>query len=486
MSDISLNAAIGPGATQQIEVAVIADFEFTSDKGAGTDAALITRMNNVDGIFSMQLGVQLTVGRIDSFSSNNDPFSDELDSSLLLDELTAYRNATPVQHANGLSHLFTGRNLNTTTVGIAYTGALCSRRFGAGLTQGTHDITTDTLIAAHEIGHNFGAPHDGTSGSACESETGDFLMAPRINGNDEFSSCSLSQIQDDINRASCITPLASTDVAVLAGGQPSVILLGDAATVSFDVNSVGTDTANSVGVDVSIPAGLTLESVNVTPGTCTIGAGTASCAIGTIAAGSGATVSLTAATTAVGAFDLVATVTAATDADSNNNQANVQVTVDPAVDLVATAAATAQVALNDSTTLRPSVENRSSIAASGVSVTVTPGAGISIDSASWIAGACSIANNVATCQATSLSPQTTTQLQIGVTGTSEGSRSYSLNATATEVDRNDANNSASGQVSVGSAPSGSSGGSGDSGGGSFGWLFMLLLTLVGYRKLAHS
>lgn len=476
MSDISANGSQGPGATEELEIAVIADYEFTSDKGANTDAALITRMNNVDGIFSMQLGVQLSVARIDSFPSNNDPFTDQLNASTLLDELTDYRDATPAQYANGLSHLFTGRNLDTTTVGVAYTGALCSRRFGAGLTQGTHDETTDTLIAAHELGHNFGAPHDGTSGSACESETGDFLMAPRINGADQFSSCSITEIQDDVNRASCITPLPSTDVAMLAGGQAGAVLLGDDATVTFDANSIGTDTANNVSVDVTIPSGVTLRTASVTTGSCTIGAGTASCAIGAVAGGSGATITLTATTSAVGSADFVATVSAASDADSGNNQASVRVTVDPAVDLIATAAA-GQVVINGSTTLRPNIENRSSIAATGVSVTVTPDAGISIDSASWGGGACSITDNVATCQASNLAAQSTNQVQLGVTGISTGNRSYTVAANATETDRDAANNSASGQLTVNSATSGSPGGSDDSGGGATSWLSLLALLL---------
>ena len=206
MSDIAENVAQGPGAIEEIEIAVIADYEFTSAKGLNTELELMTRMNNVDGIFSMQLGVQLSVTSAPTtFPTNNDPFTDQLDSGTLLDELSDYRDATPTQYANGLSHLFTGRNLDTSTVGIAYTSALCSRRFGAGLTQATHNVMTDSLIAAHELGHNFGAPHDGTSGSACESETGDFIMAPRINGEDQFSSCSISQMQDDVNRASCLS-----------------------------------------------------------------------------------------------------------------------------------------------------------------------------------------------------------------------------------------------------------------------------------------
>ena len=71
-------------------------------------------------------------------------------------------------------------------------------------------------VVAHEIGHNFGAPHDGETGSACESQAGDWLMSPRLNGVDQFSQCSLNEMADDIARASCITALPSVDM------QPSL------------------------------------------------------------------------------------------------------------------------------------------------------------------------------------------------------------------------------------------------------------------------
>lgn len=462
------------GAASQLDMAVIGDFEFTTAKGASVDTALIARMNNVDGIFSEQLGVQLNVNRIDTYTANNDPFTGESESGALLDELTAYRLGTPAQYANGLTHLFTGRDLDTSTVGIAYTGALCSRGFGAGLTQGTHSETMDSLIAAHEIGHNFGAPHDGTSG-ACESETGEFLMAPRLNGIDQFSSCSITEILDDISRARCISALPGTDVAVIAGGQPAAVLLGNSETFTFEVNSVGTDSASGVNVELTIPSGVALNSASWNSGTCTSGAGVASCAIGAIAAGSGVTVTVAVATLAVGDADFVASITADTDANGNNNQATVRLTVDPAVDLVSTAATAAQLSLNASTTIRPNIENRSSISATSITVTVTPNAGIRIDSASWSPGSCNIASNVLTCQAASLAAQSSDALQIAVTGISEGNQSYAMTVSATETDRNSANNNASGQVNVG--PVGGGGADG-SGGGSLGWLTLLLLILV--------
>ncbi len=486
VSEMTSAVSSAPGASSQIDVAVIADFEFATDKGSDAQAAMITRMNNVDGIFSSQLGVQINVNRVDVFSSSNDPFSDQTDSSLLLDEVSDYRSDTSVQRANGLTHLFTGRNLDGSTVGIAFGGALCSSRFGAGLTQATSSVTTDTLIVAHELGHNFGAPHDGTSG-ACESTPQDFLMAPRINGSDTFSSCSISQMQDNVARASCITALASNDVAVAAGTQSATLLLGDSTTVSFDLTSAGTDAASNVSLSVTVPVGVTLDSSSTTAGSCTDGAGSVNCSIGTLAAGSGATVSLSLTSQTVGSSDVVATASASGDANSNNNEATIGLTVNPAIDLATITPTVAQLQLNQAATLRPRVENQSSIVASDAVITVAIAAGLRIDSATWPVGDCTVSGGEVRCTAPSLAANSTTTIDVQVTAVAEGQHTYSTSAAAGETDRDSSNNESSAQVTVTEAsttapPDNEE----DSGGGSMGLVSLLFLCVVTVLVRGHS
>ena len=467
--DVTPRVAEAAGAESSLDLAVIADFEFASDKGSSAQTALVTRINNVDGIFSEQLGVQINLARTDIFESANDPFTDESDAGRLLDELTDYRNATASQHANGLTHLFTGRELDSSTVGVAYTGAICSRRFGAGLTQGTHSDSLDSLIAAHEIGHNFGAPHDGTSGSACEGTDQNFLMAPRLNGSDTFSACSIQQMQDDVNRASCVTALPTLDVEVVAN-QPGDALLGDSDTVTFVVNSVGTEEATGVEFDVTLPSRITLDSISSSVGSCSSGGGSASCSLGALGAGAGATVDLSVTTSAPGDANFSATVTATGDSNSGNNAATLTLGITPAVDLVARTTATS-VTVNQSGTARITIENDSSIAATTVAVTVLPGPGIRLDGASWSAGSCSLAAGNVTCNASSLAVQSSNVISLQLTGLEEGSQIYTVNSSAGETDRNNSNNSAQGQVTVGEEPE-------ESGSGAFGLLDMLVLLLI--------
>ncbi len=439
-----------------LAVAVIADFEFATDKGSDAQTELVTRINNVDGIFSEQLGVQINLAQSDVFASSNDPFTDESDPGNLLGELSDYRAANASQNANGLTHLFTGRELDGTTVGIAFTGALCSRRFGAGLTQATHSVNLDSLIAAHEIGHNFGAPHDGTSGSACEDTPQDFLMAPRLNGSDTFSACSIVEMQADVNRASCVTAAPTLDIEVVAN-QPGGSLLGDSDTVTFVVNNIGTEDASGAEFEVSLPSNVTLDSITSSVGNCSSGGGSATCTIGSIAAGSSSTVDLVVTSTAAGDARFSANVTAAGDTNGGNNNVILTLRVEPAVDVQATAAAISAVQ-DQSTTARVTIENNSSIVASSVEVTVSPDSGLRIDSANWSPGNCSLAGGVATCAASSLAVQSNNTINVQLTGLSGGSKTYSVSVSAAETDRDTSNNDVQGQVTVGELQSDSGGG----------------------------
>ena len=478
------------GASVQIDVSILADAAFSADHGSGSEAALIARMNNVDGIFSSQLGVQLSVGLVEAFTSN-DPFSGTTDAETLLDEIVDYRLATPAQQAYGLTHLFTGNNLDGTTVGVAYSEAICSTGFAAGLTQGTHGTTVDSLIAAHEIGHNFGAPHDGTAGSACEAEPQTFLMAPSINGSDEFSACSLTQMQAIVASASCVTSIGSPDLAVLASG-PQPVLFGDSATVEIELNNVGAGVVDDATIDVSIPTGAQLESVSIDGGACTIGAATVTCQPGAISPGSGSTLTLLATPTVVGELIFDASLVSAADSDPTNNQIAVTVTTMAVVDVAVVAPAGQTLELNQSTTVDVIIENRGSLDATQIVATVTPPAELNVSAATPSTGTCTVSQSVASCDLPVLGAGQNLVLSLEVAGIDEGVHSYSVAVAPSEQDRLVGNNSTVGQVTVtvpASAspnPEPSAQADSGSGGGSFGWPAALMIILGGWLRRRPS
>jgi hypothetical protein len=473
----------GPGAVSELNLGAVGDYEFTSAKGANAQSAILTRLNNVDGIYSQQLGVQINVPFIETFTDINDPFSDASDAGDLLLELNQYRIGNPSQRNQGLTHLFTGRGLAGSTVGIAWASALCSTTFGTGLSEGNSSSTIDSMIAAHEIGHNFGAPHDGEPGSPCAAEPSNvYIMAPQVNTSGQFSACSITQMQDDIAGASCITALPSTDISVVFNDASLDVLLSNIARATLDVVNNGTELAQNVVVDITLPANVSYIDASGGSATCASGAGTVSCQLGDVAGGSATTIAITADTDTVGVGSVTASVTADADDVPGNNQDSVQLTVDPAVNLVINAPADRQVIQDQSTTVSTTLDNLSPMDATNVTLSIALDAGLRADTATWSIGTCNVTAQQIDCQANQLNGQSSASLSVGVTGLTTGNKSYTVTLAADETDADRADNSAQGSVRVNSPNGGSND---DEGGGSFGWLFLLLLAATSMRA-KHS
>ena len=466
--------AQGPGAVSEISVGAVGDFEFTSAQGgdAAARAAITTRLNNVDGIYSQEIGVQINVPFIDPFSVSADPFTDVTDASLLLDELVAYRQGTPEQSSLGLTQLWTGRDLDGSTVGIAFSDVLCRTNVGAGLSEGNGSATFDSLIAAHEIGHNFGAPHDGVPG-ACESEPQTFIMAPMLNGSTQFSQCTITIMQANAAQASCITALPTVDMTVALSSQPANALLGSSPELAVDLSNNGASQAINVVVDITLPTNVSFVSATASSGSCTNGAGTVNCQLGDIPGVSGRTVTVTttAANVGIGTFD--ATVTADFDERPGNNQDSVQLTINPAVDLVINTPTAAPVLVDQSTAISAVLENRSILDATGVTLTISLNSGLRADNASWSIGSCTVAAQQIDCQTATFPSQSNSTLNIGVTGLTAGAKSYTVTLSSNEAEADPANNSVNGTVTVNSPAA-------DSGGGAIGLPFLWLLGLASF------
>ncbi|MEO0574789.1 MAG: M12 family metallo-peptidase [Pseudomonadota bacterium] len=483
------------GANSEIQVGMISDNLFTAVNGSGVESAIVSRMNIVDGIFSEQVGVQLTIASITAYDAGNDPFSDTTVPRDLLDELSDFRGNDTQQRSFGLTHLFTGRNLDGNTVGIAWRRALCRQSFGAGLTQATRSVSVDAVIAAHEIGHNFGAPHDGEDGSVCEAEPETFLMAPRVNNSQTLSGCSLQQISSHVNQSSCITPLALDEISITADSPDRDTLLGDTVETRFTAINAGADSLSNVTVSVEIPTNATLANVSASAGSCNVAAGIGTCTLASLAQGSGVTITATATSTQTGQAEVIASVSADGDTNTTNNQARTQYDVQRAVDLSVRLPASLNVALDGSAVLSVSVSNLASVSASDIDVSITPdSAGVRVSAATWPEGSCAISAGTANCSAANFSANQSASIQVEITGAQTGTNGVLATVGTSDTDRDTANNSASTDVTVSETatpppaptPNPTTGSDSDSGGGATGMIALLsLFGLFVHRRRRH-
>jgi hypothetical protein len=111
-AELRAAAALAPGAETEIDIGAVGDAEFAGIHGPASQQAIIERLNNVDGIFSGQVGVQINVPLVQVFTdpgAASYPFSNTVIATDLLNELADYRESEPNQNVNGLTHLWTGR-----------------------------------------------------------------------------------------------------------------------------------------------------------------------------------------------------------------------------------------------------------------------------------------------------------------------------------------------------------------------------------------
>ena len=327
-------AAEATGLSGRLRVSVLADYEYfqVAESAQSARNRIVEIFNNVDGIFSAQVGIQIELADgVTVFQDPADPFSTSVSRDLLA-ELSAYRDSQPSLRSTGVTHLVTGRDLDGSTVGIAFIGSLCLTRFGASISQGVSTLTS--LVTAHEIGHNFGAPHDGETAdpgepvNPCTSTPRTFLMAPQLNGSDQFSQCSLSQIEPQVRAATCILPVVTTaDVALSAGSSAISVTRGQAFALAASVSSRGPAEATSLQLTFALPAGLSaIDGTATNGGSCATQAGGIACTWPLLGADVSSSVSVNLRADAAGSYTVPATLSAAQDASNGNDALSFQVT----------------------------------------------------------------------------------------------------------------------------------------------------------------
>jgi hypothetical protein len=235
------------GALREIELGTEADAPFVAQVGgvAAANAKILSIVNAINGIYETDLGLTNKVVFQRAWSQS-DPYTTS-DSYSLLSQFRSNFLAN-VTTATDDAQLFSGRDFENSVVGHAYLSAACtSSRFGVNQFYQQSDSLT-RLIAAHEMGHNFGAAH-----------TSDGIMASSINPSVTwFGATSRSQIGSYVNSLSCLAQATAGGPPVLAPIGPQTA--AENSTLSLQLEATDPDGGTIRWSALPLPIGATLSS----------------------------------------------------------------------------------------------------------------------------------------------------------------------------------------------------------------------------------
>jgi hypothetical protein len=318
-------------AALRIEISALGDAQFRAQFESESDAIdqILLRLNNVDGIFAAELGIQVQVPTAVVYEADSDPLPTTTAATSLLRHLATLRANSPQLKARGLTHLFTGRDLDGTTVGIGYIDSVCNTEYGVALTEiRGRGAWLESLVTAHEMGHNFGAVHDGEAPCSFVPQN-EFLMSPVVHPTKAtFSNCSRTRILQTARAASCVTTLPPADLAIAADLGTVREQIDQMFEWELPITNAGGHTASNGRIEVLIPSGLELIEAWFPGGTCTSGAGAVDCALGSIGGGVTRALNLTLIGREAGLHTISARIVAATDAKATNNTGTATIAIE--------------------------------------------------------------------------------------------------------------------------------------------------------------
>lgn len=150
-------------AARTIEVAVVYDAQFAALYGGDAEGRVCAMMAEARARMAELDSVDVDLAHIhlEALGAVPEPLASTTDPTTLLVEFRDWAAANLPPYDTAL--LLTGRDLDGSTVGFAFTGATCTVN-GAAIAEGRKSVAFDGALISHELGHSFGLCHDPPAG----------------------------------------------------------------------------------------------------------------------------------------------------------------------------------------------------------------------------------------------------------------------------------------------------------------------------------
>lgn len=175
----------------ELELAIASDQTMLAKYGsdAAVEAHNVAVINDVEGDYTGNFNNDLCINIVAQYVASTfpGPWTSSTDAGTLLASFASWGNNGGFGVNFDIGELWTNRDFDGSTIGIAYLNAVCNGNKYHCLQDFSNDSELLRCMTAHEMGHNFSAVHDVCSG-------GDFIMCPFVSNSNVWSSASQNAI----------------------------------------------------------------------------------------------------------------------------------------------------------------------------------------------------------------------------------------------------------------------------------------------------
>lgn len=255
------NRSVLVGNCYEIEYAIATDYSMFAHYGSisAVEAHNIAVVNDMQTNYDDEFNDELRFNIVQQYivsTQGGDPWTSSTSANTLLNSFTSWApNGFSTTH--DLGTLWTRRDLDGSTVGLAWVDAVCSSYRYNILEDFTSNASLKRVLSAHEIGHNFSATHDASQSN--------FIMTPSVTSSTVWSTASQSSINNAYPNYNCLgscTPLTpevnflltSYQISETGGISDNNYCVSPYKTITIPVKS-NRSTQNSTTIGVSIISG---------------------------------------------------------------------------------------------------------------------------------------------------------------------------------------------------------------------------------------